>query len=99
METDFCWVNGIAKLREDCRKNALEAYRAEEIFDLLPDYIRFPGTTYECEFEEIPNIGWRIFYTDGTYILNNKVILGLNAVDTMAEMIIYLIEEDLYGFD
>ena len=98
-DSDYCWVKGVLKKRDSTMKRAVPAYTDEEIFNIFPDYILYPGTRYKAELEETPTHKWRIYFSDGTYILNNHIITALTSVDAQAEMIIYLIEQDLFGYN
>ena len=98
-DSTYCWVNGILRKRDFSMNDEIPAYEDDEIFDLMPDYIDFPGTRYECEVEEIDYNVWKIYYNDGTYVMNNHSVIGITYVDTLAEMLIYLIEQELFGYD
>lgn len=95
----YCWVSGILKKRNSSDRNAIPAYKGDEIFDIFPDYISYPGTVYRSEFDRTADGYWRVWFSDGTYTLNNYVVNGLTYSDAIAEMIIYLIEQELWGYD
>jgi hypothetical protein len=98
-ESDYCWVNGVLEKRDWTMDDCIPAYTDEEIFDDSPDWIDYPGTRYELELEQTPYMDWKAYFSDGTYILNNHFEIAVSSVDARAKILIYIIEQELFGYD